>query len=78
MPEQSAPKPWYQSKTIWVNVAVASLAAVEAATGALKPALGDNGVYAIIAAGLPLANMILRVMTSQPLGKPSDEGSSAP
>ena len=62
-------KPWYTSKTIWLNVAVAALAAVEAATGAMQPVLGDNGVYAIIAGGLPVANMILRAMTSQPIGK---------
>lgn len=65
-------KPWYASKTIWVNVAVAALAAVEAATGALQPVLGDNGVYVMIAGALPVANMILRGMTSQPLGKPPE------
>ena len=68
------PKPWYKSKTIWLNLAVAGLAAVEAATGALHPVLGDNGIYIAVAGVLPVANMILRSMTSQPIGKkhPSD------
>lgn len=63
------PKPWYTSKTIWLNLAVATLAAVEAATGALHPMLGDNGIYIAVAGVLPVANMILRSMTSQPIGK---------
>lgn len=62
-------KPWYTSKTIWLNVAVAALAGVEAATGALKPVFGDNGLYLLIAGALPAANMILRAMTTVPLGK---------
>lgn len=62
-------KPWYASKTIWLNLAVAAVAGIEAATGALQPAFGDNGLYALIATGLPVANMLLRGMTSQPLGK---------
>ena len=63
------PKPWYTSKTIWLNLAVAGLAAIEAATGALHPVLGNNGVYVAIAGVLPVANMLLRAMTTQPIGK---------
>lgn len=66
---KTTPKPWYTSKVIWLNVAVAALAAIEAATGALQPVLGNNGVYTLIAGGLPVANMFLRAMTSQPIGK---------
>ncbi|MBF2055093.1 MAG: hypothetical protein IGS03_16715 [Candidatus Sericytochromatia bacterium] len=62
-------KPFYQSKTIWLNVAVALVAGIEAATGALQPVFGDNGLYALIATSLPVANMILRGLTTQPLGK---------
>jgi hypothetical protein len=64
------PKPWYTSKTIILNVAIAALAGLEAATGALQPVFGSHNVYAIIAGTLPVANMILRAMTTQPIGKP--------
>lgn len=62
-------KPWYKSKTLWVNALAAALAALEASTGALKPALGDKGLYVAIAVGLPVINAALRAATTQPLGK---------
>lgn len=65
-------KPWYQSKTIWFNVVAAALAAAGAATDVLQPVLGENGIYVMIAGVLPVANMILRAATSQPLGKPPE------
>jgi len=56
-------KPWYQSKTIIINVLVAALVALEAGTGLLQPYLPGN-FYAIIAVGLPMVNAILRVITT--------------
>jgi hypothetical protein len=59
-------KPWYQSKTIIVNVIVAALVALEAGTGLLQPYLPGN-FYAIIAVGLPVINAMLRVITTTAL-----------
>ena len=59
-------KPWYQSKTIIVNVTVAALVALEAGTGLLQPYLPGN-FYVIIAVGLPVVNAVLRVITTTAL-----------
>lgn len=59
-------KAWYQSKTLWVNIIVAALAALEAGTGVLQPFLPAN-FYAIVAVGLPVVNAILRIVTTQGL-----------
>lgn len=64
------PKPWYTSKTIILNIAIAALAGIEAMTGALKPVFGDHGFYTVVATALPVANMLMRALTTQPLGKP--------
>jgi hypothetical protein len=59
-------KPWYQSKTLWVNVVVAALAALEAGTGLLQPYLPAN-FYVLVAVGLPVVNAVLRIVTTQGL-----------
>lgn len=59
-------KAWYQSKTLWVNIIVAALAALEAGTGVLQPFLPAN-FYAIVAVGLPVVNAVLRIVTTQGL-----------
>lgn len=59
-------KPWYTSKTLWVNAIVAALAALEAGTGILQPFLPAN-FYAIVAVGLPVVNAVLRIVTTQGL-----------
>jgi hypothetical protein len=61
-------KPWYTSKTIWVNIMVAVLASLEATTGILKPYLPDYW-YVFLAVGLPVINIVLRIVTTQPIGK---------
>jgi hypothetical protein len=61
-------KPWYTSKTILVNIAVAILASLEATTGLLKPYLPEYW-YVVLAVGLPVVNIFLRVITTQPIGK---------
>jgi hypothetical protein len=63
-------KPWYKSKIILVNAVAAALAALEASTGVLRPALGEGTFYMLIAVGLPVINAVLRTVTTQPLGKP--------
>ena len=59
-------KPWYTSKTLWVNALVAALSALEAGTGVLQPFLPAN-FYAIVAVGLPVVNAVLRIVTTQGL-----------
>lgn len=61
-------KPWYQSRTLIVNAAVAALVAFEAVSGLLQPFLPVN-VFTGVAIALPVVNAILRVITTQPLGK---------
>ena len=60
-------KPWYMSKTLWVNTIVAALVALESGTGLLQPFLPAN-FYAMVAVGLPIVHSILRVVTSTALG----------
>ena len=57
-------KPWYKSRTLIVNTAVAALAAFELVSGLLQPFLPVN-VFTAIAVGLPVVNAILRVITTQ-------------
>lgn len=56
-------KPWYVSKTLWLNGVVAALTALEAGTGLLQPYLPMN-IYVLVAVFLPVANAVLRVVTS--------------
>jgi hypothetical protein len=57
-------KPWWKSKTLWVNIIVAVLATLEASTGLLQPYLHAHW-YVAVAVGLPVVNVILRVITTQ-------------
>jgi hypothetical protein len=59
-------KPWYKSKTLWVNIIVAVLATLEASTGLLQPYL-PNHWYVVVAVGLPIINVVLRIITTQGL-----------
>ena len=61
-------KPWYKSKTLILNAVAAGLVALEAGTGMMQPYLPAN-FYAIVAVGLPVLNAILRVITTQGIGK---------
>jgi len=54
-------KPWYQSKTMWFNLASVILGTADQLAG--TGILGAHGV-AIVGA----ANMILRAVTSTPIG----------
>lgn len=62
----AAAKPWWQSKTLLLNIFAAALVALEASTGILRPYVGDQ-LYLVIAAGLPVINAVLRVVTTQAL-----------
>lgn len=56
-------KPWYASKTLWVNAAAAGLVALEASIEIIQPHLPIN-FYAAMAVALPVINAVLRVITT--------------
>ena len=59
-------KAWWKSKTLWVNIIVAVLASLEATTGLLRPYLPEHW-YVAVAVGLPVINVVLRIVTTQGL-----------
>lgn len=59
-------KSWWKSKTLWVNIFVAVLATLEATTGLLQPYLPELW-YVVVAVGLPVINVVLRIITTQGL-----------
>lgn len=61
-------KKWYQSKTILFNTAALALSALEAKLHVLQPVLPVD-IYAITAVVLPVANILLRTATNQPIAK---------
>lgn len=56
-------KRWYQSKTIWAN-----LAGIVGAAGAYFSGDAAAQSAAVPAAVMALANLVLRLTTSQPIG----------
>lgn len=60
-------KPWYCSKTLWLNIVVVVLAAAESHFNLLQPLLPVN-FYAAVAFFLPVLNAALRLITTQALG----------
>ncbi len=59
-------KPWWTSKTLWVNAAFAALLAIEAKLALLQPLLPVN-FYALVATVLPAVNAVLRIVTTHAL-----------
>jgi hypothetical protein len=59
-------KNWYQSKTMWFNIISAVLVVLEAQLGVLTPLLPSD-VAPWVLLGIPLINVVLRVITTQPL-----------
>jgi hypothetical protein len=57
-------KPWWHSRTLWVNVLVFVLAAAESRLGLLQPLLPVN-VYELLALLLPVVNAWLRLVTTR-------------
>ncbi|OIP06973.1 MAG: hypothetical protein AUK53_11880 [Betaproteobacteria bacterium CG2_30_59_46] len=60
------PKPWWQSKTVWLNLISALLLALELKFDLLQPLVPGN-VYAWMSVAITVANVILRVVTASPL-----------
>ncbi|MFM9902154.1 MAG: hypothetical protein ACKVOT_14175 [Polaromonas sp.] len=61
-------KPWWQSRTLWVNALVLALAAAEAQLNVLQGFL-PGGLFAWVAFGLPVVNAALRFITSMAVTK---------
>lgn len=66
-PPAAAEYKWLgHSRTVWLNAALVALAFLEENTGLLQPLLPVD-FYAALAVLIPLANIVLRVLTSQPV-----------
>jgi hypothetical protein len=61
-------KQWWRSKTLWLNGIVALVAALEVSTGLLTPYVGEDG-YVLLMILLPVANAMLRFITTDKLTK---------
>ncbi|MDI3260077.1 MAG: hypothetical protein QJR02_10315 [Sinobacteraceae bacterium] len=68
-------KAWYKSRTLWLNAVALVLAAAADNWSALQSVLPAHW-YAWLAFALPVANAILRTITTQPLhwSAPRDTG----
>lgn len=61
-------KKWYASKVLWFNAIVSGLVALEATFSALQSLLPGN-IYAIAVTVLAVGNAMLRIVTTQGIGK---------
>ncbi len=62
-------KPWWKSRTLWVNFFFAALTAVEANMGLLREHLGAAGYVGALSVVVGV-NAVLRTITSQPITLP--------
>lgn len=60
------PKYWLRSRTILINLAVAVLAVAVDNLHLLGPVMSPRA-FAAVAYGLPIINVVLRVLTSEPV-----------
>lgn len=60
-------KPWWESKTIWLNLAVGVVAVVDASTDVLHSVLPPDVMGGVLAA-TAVINVVLRAVTGQPVG----------
>jgi len=61
-------KPWWKSKTLWFNALVAGMAAIETAAHLVQPFVPGN-IYGWLLLVVTVGNAMLRVLTTQGLGK---------
>ncbi|HAF44679.1 MAG TPA: hypothetical protein DCK83_07005 [Gallionellaceae bacterium] len=59
-------KPWYKSRTLWVNLLSAIGIVLEVKYEAIKPLVSPE-IYQWLAILIPVANTALRVVTTAPL-----------
>lgn len=69
----SESKPWWASRTLWVNGLVLMLAAAETQLNFLRDVL-PGGLFAWVAFGLPVVNAILRFVTTAALSGGKKDG----
>lgn len=60
---QPAAKPWWRSRTLWLNALALALAAAEERLGLLQGVLPAS-TFQAVAFALPVLNMVLRLVTS--------------
>lgn len=61
-------KPWWKSKTLWFNAAMAASVTLEASTGMLQPHLPFN-IYFAMTVFMPAVNAGLRFISAHELTK---------
>ena len=61
-------KPWWKSRTLWVNAGLLALAAAETQLHFLQGVL-PGGLFPWLAFGLPVVNAALRLITTTAVGK---------
>jgi hypothetical protein len=68
-------KPWYRSRMLWINLAAMLVAAAADNWSTLQPVLPAHW-YAWFAFALPILNVALRAVTTQPIHwrEPPDMG----
>jgi hypothetical protein len=59
-------KPWYKSKTLWFNLSIAGLAALETSFSFLQPVIPE-AYYGILITVLAIGNALLRVISTKTL-----------
>jgi len=64
------PKPWYASKTIVLNLVVCVIMALIAVLEVFQQADGALTTATVLAAALAGLNVVLRFVTTQPIGTP--------
>lgn len=65
---QMPKKPWYKSKTLWVNIVVGSAAVLTYVAGDQFPIPFNEQVLGWIVFGQAVLNAALRLVTSKPIG----------
>lgn len=59
-------KPWYQSKMVWFNAAVAAVGIATTATPYVQPFVSTE-TFGLVTAGIGFANAVLRFITNKSL-----------
>ncbi len=59
-------KPWWQSKTMWLNLAVTGLGVASTVVPVLRPFVNAR-TFGMITTGIGVANTVLRMVTGKPI-----------
>lgn len=66
MTEKKSAKPWWESRTIWLNIVVGAVGVVEASSDVLKSIVPPEVLGGVLV-GTALINVFLRSVTGQPV-----------